>query len=280
MKIVKFEMSGRTAEGVLEGDTIHILGGWRHGAADELAFTLPGHSRDDIQRLRDAASEQIPLSSVKLAVPVDPLRKVICVGVNYRDHAGEIKAEEPKNPILFTRTLDTLVAQDQPIVRPKASETFDYEGEIGVIIGREGRHIAEQDTMAHVFGYCCFLDGSVREYQRHALTTGKNFWRSGSMGPWIVTADEIGDTNLALQTRLNGNVVQSAHLSDLIFNIPQLIAYCSLWTVLRPGDVIATGTPGGVGSRRTPPLWMKAGDTIEVEVEKLGSLRNPVIAEG
>ena len=280
MKIVKFEMSGRTAEGVLEGDTIHIVGGWRQGPADEAAFTLPAHSKDDIQRLRDSATEQLPLSSVTLAVPVDPLRKIICVGVNYRDHAGEIKAEEPKNPILFTRTLDTLVAQDQPIVRPRVSESFDYEGEIGVIIGREGRHIAESDTMDYVFGYCCFLDGSVREYQRHALTTGKNFWRSGSMGPWIVTADEIGETDLALQTRLNGNVVQSAHLSDLIFNIPQLIAYCSLWTVLRPGDVIATGTPGGVGSRRTPPLWMKPGDTIEVEAEKLGRLRNPVIAEG
>ena len=280
MKIVKFEMSGRTAEGVLEGDTIHIVGGWRQGPADETAFTLPLHAMDDIRRLRDSAAEQIPLGSVTLAVPVDPLRKIICVGVNYRDHAGEIKAEEPKNPILFTRTLDTLVAHDQPIVRPRASETFDYEGEIGVIIGREGRHIAERDTMDHVFGYCCFLDGSVREYQRHALTTGKNFWRSGSMGPWIVTADEVGETNLALQTRLNDDTVQSAHLSDLIFNIPQLIAYCSLWTVLRPGDVIATGTPGGVGSRRTPPLWMKPGDTIEVEVEKLGRLRNPVIAEG
>ena len=133
--------------------------------------------------------------------------------------------------------------------------------------------------MDYVFGYCCFMDGSVREYQRHALTTGKNFWESGSMGPWIVTADEIGKTDLKLETRLNGKVVQSAHLSDLIFDIPKIIAYCSRWTLLRPGDVIATGTPGGVGSRRTPPLWMKAGDLLEVEVEKLGCLRNPIIDE-
>ena len=279
MRIVKFEMSGRTGQGVLEGETIHIIGGWRQGEADETAFTLPAHSNADIQRLRDAAGEQVALASVKLAVPVDPLRKIICVGINYRDHAGEVQTEAPENPILFTRSLDSLVGPDQPIVRPQASETFDYEGEIGVIIGREGRHIAEPDTMDYVFGYCCFMDGSVRKFQRHALTTGKNFWRSGSMGPWIVTADEVGDTDLALQTRLNGNVVQSAHRSDLIFNIPQLIAYCSLWTVLRPGDVIATGTPGGVGSRRTPPLWMKPGDTIEVEVERLGCLRNTIIAE-
>jgi 2-keto-4-pentenoate hydratase/2-oxohepta-3-ene-1,7-dioic acid hydratase in catechol pathway len=164
-------------------------------------------------------------------------------------------------------------------VRPRVSETFDYEGEIAVVLGRGGRHITVESALAHVSGYCCFMDGSVREYQKHALATGKNFIQSGSMGPWIVTADEIGATDLKLETRLNGQTVQSAHLGDLIFGIAEIIAYCSRWTALKPGDVIATGTPGGVGSRRTPPLWMKPGDEIEVEVEKLGCLRNPVIAE-
>ncbi len=279
MKLVKVEKPGFTAEGVLEGDTVHLIGGWREGSAERTGFTLPTRSLSEISLLLSSAHEQVPLSSVKLSVPVDPLRKIICVGINYRDHAGETKNEEPKNPILFTRTLDSLVAHGEPILRPRVSETFDFEGEIAVIIGRETRHVTVENAISHVFGYCCFMDGSVREYQKHALTTGKNFWQSGSIGPWIVTADEIGDTNLKLETKLNGQTVQSAHLSDLIFNIPQIIAYCSRWTVLRPGDVIATGTPGGVGSRRTPPLWMKSGDEITVKVEKLGRLHNPVAEE-
>ena len=182
--------------------------------------------------------------------------------------------------MLFTRSLDSVVAQDEPILRPRVSGNFDFEGEIGVVIGRPARHVPVETALSHVFGYCCFMDGSVRDYQKQALTTGKNFWRSGSMGPWIVTEDAIGDADLKLETRLNGETVQSAQLSDLIFSVANLIEYCSRWTLLQPGDVIATGTPGGVGSRRSPPLWMKPGDRLEVEVEKLGCLRNPVAEEG
>ena len=199
--------------------------------------------------------------------------------MNYGDHAAESKNEVPQFPMLFTRSLDSVVAQGEPVMRPRVSEQFDFEGEIGVVIGRPGRHVSADDALSPVFGYCCFMDGSVRDYQTHTLTTGKNFWRSGSMGPWIVTADEIGDADLKLETRLNGKVVQAARLGEMIFSIPRLIEYCSRWTVLQPGDVIATGTPGGVGARRTPPLWMKAGDMLEVDVERLGCLRNPVAQE-
>ena len=279
MKIVKFSRQGSYGEGILDGDTIHLVGGWTGGAVDEGAFTLPGRPIAALQGLAEASAERVPLSSVKLAVPFDPRRKIIGVGLNYGDHAAESKNEVPQYPMLFTRSLDSVVAQGEPIVRPRVSEQFDFEGEIGVVIGRPARHVPVADALSHVFGYCCFMDGSVRDYQKHTLTTGKNFWRSGSMGPWIVTADAVGDADLRLETRLNGDVVQTAQLGDMIFSIPRLIEYCSRWTVLQPGDVIATGTPGGVGARRTPPLWMKAGDTLEVDVERLGCLRNPVAQE-
>lgn len=279
MKLVKIERAGTTAEGILEGDVVHVVGGWFDGPADSAPFTLSKLGSADLQRLRGAASETIALSSVKLAVPADPLAKIICVGMNYRDHVGEIKQEVAENPTIFTRFADSLVAHDEPVVRPKVSVTFDFEGEIAVIIGREARHVAIEDAMEYVSGYSCFMDGSVREYQRHSLTAGKNFSRTGALGPWIVPAADFGDRDPLLQTVLNGETVQSAHASQMIFGIPQVIAYCSRWTVLRPGDIIATGTPGGVGSRREPPLWMKAGDRIDVQVDGIGRLSNPVIDE-
>ena len=279
MKIVKVERNGQHGEGVLVGEVVRLIGGWRPGHADEGSFTLPGQAVEALALLAAQSNEEVPLASVRLAVPVDPLRKIIGVGLNYRDHASESHNELPAEPMLFTRSLDSLVGPGQPIVRPRVSEQFDFEGEIAVVIGRRARHVTAAEALSCVFGYCCFNDGSVRDYQRHALMTGKNFWRSGAMGPWIVTADEVGGADLALQTRLNGHVVQSAGASDMLFSIAALIEYCSRWTMLQPGDVIATGTPAGVGSRRTPPLWMKPGDLVEVEVELLGCLRNSVIGE-
>ena len=278
-KLVKVERSGATAEGLLEGDVVHIVGEWRAGAAELVPFSLSKRQPDAIASLRCAARETVPLASVTLAVPIDPLAKILCVGMNYRDHVGEIKQEVAANPTIFTRFHDSLVPHDAPLVRPSVSETFDFEGEIAIVIGREARHVTLENALDHVGGYSCFMDGSVREYQRHSLTAGKNAWRSGAMGPWIVPAADLEADDPALVTRLNGEVVQSAHASQMIFGIRETIAYCSRWTVLRPGDVIATGTPGGVGSRREPPLWMKAGDRIEVEVEGIGTLCNTVIEE-
>ena len=279
MNIVKIERSGATAAGLLEGEQVHVVGAWTEGPAERAPFVLPWADADAIARLRDQATETVPLAEVTLAVPADPLARIICIGMNYRDHLGEIKVAESKDPVIFTRYLDTLVGHEGQIVRPTVSGTFDFEGEIAVVIGRGGRHIAVEEAMGHVAGYSCFMDGSVRQYQRHSITAGKNFWRSGAMGPWIVPADRFAADDPALVTRLNGEVVQSSRASLMIFDIAQCIAYCSQVMPLAPGDIIATGTPGGVGSRREPPLWMKPGDVIEVEVEGVGTLRNHVVGE-
>lgn len=279
MNIVKIEREGRVAEGFLEGDSVHVSGDWFTGAAQDAPFTLGALGAQDLARRRAQAHEVVALSQVRLAPPLDPRAKILCVGMNYRDHVGEIRQEVAANPTIFTRYIDTLVGQDQPVIRPRVSETFDFEGEIAVMIGTGGRHIPEETALEHVSGYTCFMDGSVREYQRHSLTAGKNFWRSGAMGPWIVPAAAFAPADPLLETRLNGAQMQSARASQMIFGIAQAIAYCSRWTPLRPGDVIATGTPGGVGSRRQPPLWMKAGDRVEVAVEGIGVLTNPVIDE-
>ena len=282
MKLLKIDRDGAIAEGVLEGAEVRIVSSWREGGADMAPFNLARLSLEALRQL--PALETVALSSVKLAVPMDPLARIFCVGMNYRDHVGEIKQDVAAFPTIFTRSLDTLVAHGSPLERPRASDHFDFEGEIAIVIGREARHVRAEDALGHVGGYTCFMDGSLRDYQKHSLTAGKNFWHSGAMGPWIVTVDEFGanqqgEWDPLLQTRLNGNQVQSARASQMIFDIPSVIEYISRWTVLRPGDVIATGTPGGVGSRREPPLWMKAGDRIEVEIEGIGTLSNPVIDE-
>ena len=276
MRLAKIERGGANAEGILAADdVVRVIGGWRDGGATQSPFSLSAHSNARLKELLAVSEISVPLQSVSLAVPMDPFRKIICAGINYRDHAGEINSETPKYPVLFTRTLDSIVAHGRPILVPKVSKTLDFEGEIAIVIGRPGRHIPVAEAMSFVSGYTCFLDGSVREYQKHSLTAGKNFWQSGSMGPWITTADEVGN-DIHLETRLNGAVVQSATAGQMIFGIAELISYCSRWTMLSPGDIIATGTPGGVGSRRTPPLWMKNSDRIEVDIELVGRLENPV----
>jgi len=276
MKIVKFSRDGSTGQGLLDGDRIEMIGPWVEGDPADVPFDLSRRLDQSLDALRQGVSETIALSSVRLAPPIDPRAKILCVGMNYRDHVSEIKLDVAETPTFFQRYADSLVADGEPVLRPGISETFDYEGEIAIIIGKGGRHIPLEDALGHVGGYSCFMDGSVRQYQRHSLTAGKNFHRSGSMGPWIVPAAAMTTGNPLLQTRLNGEVMQSARAEQLIFDIPHIIEYCSRFTPLRPGDVIATGTPGGVGSRREPPLWMKPGDRIEVEIEGIGILANPV----
>jgi 2-keto-4-pentenoate hydratase/2-oxohepta-3-ene-1,7-dioic acid hydratase in catechol pathway len=279
MKLVKFQRNGQFAEGIVDGDRVRVLGSWYSSPLGDAPFTLPTRAASDLESMRNTSTESVAIASIRLLPPIDPARKIICVGVNYRDHAGEIKFDEPKNPILFTRSLDSIVGHESPIIRPRVSETLDFEGEIAVVIGRRGRHIAPGAALDHVGFYSCFMDGSVREYQRHALTTGKNFWRSGSFGPWLVPSTDVRSEDLRLVTRVNGETVQSAHAGQMIFDISSVVSYCSRWTWLEPGDVIAMGTPGGVGSRRTPPQWLKPGDVVEVEVEPVGRLRNNVLAE-
>ncbi len=208
--------------------------------------------------------------------------KILCVGVNYLEHIREMGREPPDYPVIFTRYPGSLVGDGQPIVRPSVSTQYDFEGELAVVIGRRARYLTKERALGHVAGYACFMDGSVRDFQRQTsqFTAGKNFPASGAFGPHLVTADEIPDPKaLQLTTRLNGQVMQQAPVADLRFGVPELLAYCSTFTQLEPGDVITTGTPSGVGFARQPPVWLTPGDTLEVEVSGIGVLRNTVIAE-
>ena len=208
----------------------------------------------------------------------DSARKILCVGVNYRPHIEEMGREIPDFPVVFTRFESSLVGPDEPVIRPQASEQLDFEGELAIIIGKPARHVARADALDYVAGYCCFLDGSVRDWQRHTgqFTAGKNFDRSGAIGPMVPAADIPDPAALELTTRVNGEIMQQGRIADLVFDIPVLIEYCSTFTELQPGDVIATGTPGGVGAARKPPVWLRDGDLVEVEISGIGVLRNPV----
>ena len=251
-------------------------------AAGELYDAIAGDALGAAAAEVKSGAPDIALSQVTLLPPITDPDKIICAGRNYRAHAAEAGGAPPENPSVFLRLVNTLVAHNQPMVCPKISGDFDYEGELALIIGKPGRHIAKADALGHIFGYTCFNDGSIRDIQfKHSIAAGKNFHATGGFGPWIVTADEIPDpTRLHLMTRLNGRQVQHTGIDDLIFDIPTLISYCSDWTPLVAGDVISTGTPEGVGFARKPPLWMKPGDVVEVEIDGgVGVLRNPIIAE-
>ena len=210
--------------------------------------------------------------------------KIICIGLNYADHTAESPYEQPSTPTLFARYASSLVGHSQAIIRPRATDTLDYEGELAVIIGRGGRHILRMNALAHVAGYSIFNDCTVREYARRTTqwTLGKNFDQTGSFGPFFVSSDELppGASGLQISTRLNGMVVQGARTSDMIFDVPALIEVISEVMTLEPGDVIVSGTPGGMGGSRKPPLYMRHGDVCEVEIEGIGTLRNRIADEG
>lgn len=281
MKIASFIHDGRSSYGVVNGDAVTDAGAVLGQCYPDLRSVL--ESSDGLAEL--AALKDAPQLNVEQVqwLPVIPNPdKVLCVGLNFLKHIIETGREVPKHPTLFTRFASAQVGHEQPLILPKASSAFDFEGELAIVIGKAGRHISKANALKHVAGYSLFNDGSIRDWQRHTLqfTAGKNFVGSGSFGPWIVTKDEISDiSELVLETRLNGEVVQREGLDDLLFKIPELIEYISTFTELLPGDVIATGTPGGVGAFRTPPLWMKPGDVVEVEVEGIGKLKNTVNAE-
>lgn len=234
----------------------------------------------------DAAASvatRVPLAGCRFLPPVPAPTRILCIGVNYAAHAAE--SDRPSGapyPTVFTRFPSSVVGHGEPIIRPHVSDRFDYEGELVVVIGRTGRYITRERALDHVAGYSCFNDGTLRDYQRHTtqFVPGKTFDRSGSFGPWVVTADEIADpSTLVLTTTLNGEQMQHAPTSDLIHDVPALIAYCSEFTTLEPGDLIVTGTPGGVGYARTPPVFMVPGDVVEVTITGIGTLGNTVADE-
>jgi 2-keto-4-pentenoate hydratase/2-oxohepta-3-ene-1,7-dioic acid hydratase in catechol pathway len=226
---------------------------------------------------------RLPLAAIRHALPLARPPKVICLGLNYADHAKEGGYDVPDYPSLFMRSMTSMVAAGEPLERPRCSERFDYEAELMVVIGKGGRHIKKGEAFNHVFGYTLFNDGSIRDFQRKATqwTPGKNFDRSGAIGPVVVTPDELpeGCKGLAIRSILNGLVMQSANTDDMLFPVAETFEIITEYCTLEPGDLIAMGTPPGVGHARKPPVWMKAGDRIEIEVEKIGLLRNEVVDE-
>lgn len=280
MKIVSFNNEGIAAYGIVIGDRVidaharlkdkyptirHLI---EHGLADAAALSK--------------ARPDFALDALDLLPVIPDPEKIFCIGVNYLSHLIETGRAKPDFPVVFTRNPRSQTAHGKPIVKPTVSDQLDFEGELAVVIGKAGRNIAAADALSHVAGYACYNDGSIRDWQKHTpqFTPGKNFDRTGGFGPCLLTADEVPDPSvLELVTRLNGKEVQRATLSDLVFAVPALIEYLSSFTTLVAGDVIVTGTTGGVGAFRTPPLWMKDGDVVEVEISSIGTLRNPVVAE-
>ncbi len=275
MRFISFRTDGTASWGFVEGGVVVDCGS-RAPSLRAALGSLPALT---------AETDGLPrhsLDALTFLPPVPDPDKIICVGLNYLSHILEGGREPPKQPTIFTRWANTQVGHEQPIVRPNASETLDFEGELAVVIGKSCRHVPAAQAAAVIAGYSCYNDGSVREWQRHSsqFGPGKNFPATGGFGPYLVTPDEAGDIGHAsLVTRLNGVEVQRATTDDLVFDVPKLIEYCSTFTELVPGDVIITGTTGGVGAYRQPPLWMKPGDVVEVEITGLGTLRNPVAQE-
>jgi 2-keto-4-pentenoate hydratase/2-oxohepta-3-ene-1,7-dioic acid hydratase in catechol pathway len=255
--------------------------------APELPRTLRGileKGDQALARVREAAnaSPNHEIDEVELLPVVPDPTSIWCVGVNYVEHRQETGREASKYPTLFLRIAASQVGHRQPMVRPRVSEELDYEGELALVIGKPGRHVPESEALRHVAGYSCYNDGSVRDWQRHTTQfgPGKNFHRTGGFGPWLVTSDELSDPYAqTLVTRVSGEEMQRTSISAMTFKIELLIHYLSTVYELTPGDVLSTGTPGGVGSKRKPPRFLKAGDRVEVEISGIGTLENPVVEE-
>ena len=282
MKVVTFERNGVRSYGILENDRVLDVGNRLASRYADLRAVLAAGALQELLIASTQGPQTFQVEEVNFEPVIPNPQKNLCVGLNYISHRTETKRPETKYPSIFTRFADTQVGHETPVLRPSFSTAFDYEGELAVVIGRRGRHISEQDVSAHIAGYSCYNDVSVRDWQRHTAqwTPGKNFPSTGAFGPSLVTPDEIPYLGaLTLTTRLNGKVMQEAPISDLIFSVPVIVSYISKFTPLYPGDVIATGTPGGVGDRRDPPVYMKDGDIVEVEIDRIGILRNVVQSE-
>jgi 2-keto-4-pentenoate hydratase/2-oxohepta-3-ene-1,7-dioic acid hydratase in catechol pathway len=282
MKIASFTRAGASSYGLVEKGRILEVDAAFRATYPDLRSVLAAAAVDAMAKAAHQSGQSFGLSEVALTPPIPNAGKIICVGLNYRTHIIETGRDMPRYPILFTRYADSLVGDGAPLVLPRASEQLDFEGELAFVIGRTGRHVKRADALQYVAGYSCFNDGSIRDFQQHTLqwTSGKNFWRSGSFGPWLVTADEVGPlAQVELVTRLNGAEMQRARLDDLVFDVAALIEYITTICPLEPGDVVATGTTGGCGGFRKPPIWMRAGDVVEVEIGRIGTLTNGIVSE-
>ena len=279
MKLASYLHDNAASYGSVIGDGIIDLTRRIGARYPDIRALLAADGLETAKQASAGLAPDLKLAAVKLLPVIPNPGKIFCIGLNYDDHRREGKHEKTEAPAVFVRFPESQVGHGQPMLRPRESSKFDYEGEIALIIGKRGRRIPESEAWSYVAGYSCYNDGSVRDWQ-HATsqwTAGKNFAATGAFGPWMVSADEIepGST-LTLVTRLNGVEMQRSNTDFLIHSIPRLIAHLSTWVPLAPGDVIVSGTPGGVGARREPPVWMKSGDVIEVEVDRVGVLRNTV----
>ena len=275
MRFVSYKHNGVASFGRVDGDAVINLG--------ELAPDLKTAIAE--QKLGDASSvsgEKLPLRDIEFLPVIPNPGKIFCIGLNYENHREETGRAKTEHPAVFLRFADSQLGHAQGIVKPKVSDDLDYEGELAVVIGKSGRYISKEDALDHVAGYSCYNDATLRDWQRHTIqfTAGKNFPFTGGFGPWLVTPEDIPDpSQLELTTRLNGEVMQCALTDHLIFDIPTLINYCSSFSPLSPGDVIATGTPGGVGFKRDPKVFMRVGDIVEIEISKIGVLANAITSE-
>jgi len=281
MKLATFQVSDSTTWGLIEGEEAVDVGAVLRDRLPDLKSAIAADALAGLGA-HAAQARRYPLAAITWLPVIPNPDKIICIGLNYETHRKETGRAEVEHPTIFSRYANSQTGHLASIIRPRVSTDLDFEGELAVIIGKPGRYIAQADAFSHVAGYACYNDGSVRDFQRHThqFTPGKNFPDTGAFGPWMVTPDELGDLGpLRLQTRVNDQVVQDALIEQMIFSIPRQIEYSSIFTRLEPGDVIASGTPGGVGAKRTPPLWLKPGDTVEVEIDKVGLLRNGIADE-
>lgn len=289
MKLVSFQHGGRDGFGVVKGNGVVDMSAafFFETRYADLREVFAAGAVDELARAVGDEEPDLGLTDISFLLPISRPAKILCAGRNYYADEGEKKAgKRPDYPSIFARYSDSVVPHGEPIIKPKESDQLDYEGELAVVIGKQGRHIAEDDALGHIGGYTCVNEGSVRDWQTQGAQNfpGKNFRHSGSIGPWIVTADEIADPGqLEITTRVNGEVRQNATTGLMIFSIPFLISYISKFIQLEPGDIISTGsptgTPGGAAFEDSDHVWLKAGDRLEVEISGIGTLENPIAAE-
>jgi 2-keto-4-pentenoate hydratase/2-oxohepta-3-ene-1,7-dioic acid hydratase in catechol pathway len=281
MKLLSFQIGGETSFGLVQGDRVVDLKRRLGGRFADLLAVLQAGALEELEPFAGGETDYA-LSDITFLPVIPNPGKIICIGVNYETHRTEVGRDPSKKPMVFARFTDSQIGHQQPLLAPPESITFDYEGEIAIIIGKAGRRISQADSWSHIAGYAPYNDATIREWQGHTpqWVPGKNFYQTGGFGPWMATRGEIADNaELHLYTRVNGMEVQRATSHQMIFSIPEIVEYCSTFTPLNPGDVIVTGTPGGVGNRREPKLFIKDGDLVEVEITEVGTLVNPVKAE-
>lgn len=281
MKLLTFTVNGKATYGAVRDHGIVDIGARLGSRYPDIKAVLAADALPELGSLVESVTADYEAAHIDFLPVIMNPAKIFGIGLNYESHRKETGRDSSSHPVVFTRFADTQVGHRQPLGVPRVSTRLDYEGELAIVIGRGGRAIDKDVAMDHVAGYSCYNDASVRDWQSHTtqFTAGKNFPQTGGFGPYLVTADEIDEVHkLAIRTRLNGEVVQDSNTSRLIFSIPEIIEYVSTFTPLSPGDVIATGTPGGVGFTRDPQVYLKPGDEVVVDIEKVGTLVNPVVA--